>query len=99
MMKAYFISSLQPSCQEGTNLILLVGKLAQRRKVIVWIGPERKCQKPLQFLCSFHSPYMAAFSGEGETAHTQSSETGNGIGVGRLLADVRFLTGGKRLHC
>lgn len=42
-------------------------------------------------------PYTVAFSGEGDTARTcaHSSETGNGIGVGCLLADVRFLVGVK----
>lgn len=91
MTKAYFFSSLQPSCQEGTNLILLVGKLAQRRKVIVWSDPERKCQS--HAISVLFPPYTAAFSAEGETARAcaHGSETGNGIGVGCLLADVRFL--------
>lgn len=95
MTKAYFFSSLQPSCQEGTNLILLVGKLAQRRKVIVWSDPERKCQSHCNF-CALSTLHSSLFSGGGDCACTcaHGSETGNGIGVGCLLA-VRFLIGVK----
>lgn len=65
MMIGYFISALQQSCQERTNLFYWGGALAQRRKVIVRGDPEKKCQSHCHFyaLSTLHS---CLFRGGGE---------------------------------